>query len=191
MEKTKENNSLLRAFLEERQLSQRGLAEKCGISRGRLQRLENGQFETATYQELKQIAQALGISVQEIFRVPVPEGPPNGVHLRRHGEDALQYEGRGGGHRIFSLMSPREDFFIGKLFLSPQNRIPADETPRARTVFLQALIGTLHVELNGKTYQVQEGDRLVFDGPTPYVLINPSLREQISLLITSPAFPFG
>lgn len=48
-------------------MTQENLAEKAGVSRGTIVRLEKGSAETTTTETLSKIADALGRKVSEIF----------------------------------------------------------------------------------------------------------------------------
>lgn len=48
-------------------MTQEELAEKSGISRGTISALENGTERTTTSKTLVKLAQALGVSVDQIF----------------------------------------------------------------------------------------------------------------------------
>jgi len=179
--------SLLRSLRVGRGLSQRKLAEKAGISRGRLYRLEAGGFDTATYEELLRISEALGVGVEELLRA---SGSSNGALQNGHQRDLFHLEGKRGQFRIVSLIPPRADLFVGKLILSANGELSSSEVPAARTVFLQALMGYLRVVVDGKNHELREGEHLSLSGHASYTILNPSVREQVSLLITSPAPAF-
>lgn len=178
--------SLLRSLRHEKGFSQRKLAEKARISRGRLHRLEAGSFETATYDELLRIAQALEMNVEELFRIPgASKIPSNGAS-----RDRLHYEGKQGNFRIVSLITPRPELFVGKLILNACEDIASSELPAARTFFLQALMGNVRLRVDGKQIHIPEGDHFTFSGTAPFIIQNPTIREHVSLLITSPALNF-
>lgn len=179
---------VLRFLRQEKGLSQRRLAEKTGISRGRLYRLEAGGFDTATYEELHRIAAVLEIGVEEIFR---SNGLSHGSASNGHGSrDLLQWREKQGKFRIALLLPPRPDLFVGKLILAAGESLSSVEIPATRTVFLQALMGPLRLVLDRKDQELGEGEHLSFSGYASYTILNPSVREQISLLIISPS-PWG
>lgn len=57
----------IREIREMRGMSQSELAEKTGITRATIWRLETGEEETTTTKTLLKIAEALGVSVGELF----------------------------------------------------------------------------------------------------------------------------
>lgn len=57
----------IKEIREERGISQSKLAELTGITRTTLWRLENGEEETTTTKTLLKIANALGVTISELF----------------------------------------------------------------------------------------------------------------------------
>lgn len=178
--------SPLRRIREKQGVSQRVLAEKCGISRGRLRRLEGREFDHVTYAELKRISGTLGVEPSEIFFRS--ERLSYDFYLGKKGEEASQWDAASVGYRIVSLVPARKDLFIGKLFVLPKKHLSAAHTPRAGTIFLEMVLGKFRLELAGESYEIEEGDRLLFHGDVPYTLENPLLRDSEALLFTLPAF---
>lgn len=167
-------------------LSQRQLSEKSGISRGRIRKLEGKSFEEMTLRELGKISEALGKDLKGL--IEQNRDFPDGVSVSRAGEVPFELNVANGGCRIASLTLPRDDFFIGKLFLGGRKILGGNEAPRAKTLFLQVLLGTLKIEAGQDLFELKEGDRLLFPGNSNYVIRNPLARESVSFFITLPAF---
>lgn len=179
--------SFLQGLREGRGLSQRALAEKSGISRTRLRRLEGPEFHLATYGELLGLSEALGVGISELFQRE-SASPSTRVHFGKAGEQAFQLNTLRQGCRILSLHPPRPELFTGKLFVLPKRYLPPAILPRVRTVFIQMLLGALKVEVAGEAYSLEPGDHLIFPGLAPYTLENPYLREAVAFLVTTPGF---
>ncbi len=177
--------SPLRRFREKQGTSQRKLAEESGISRGRLRRLEGPDFEQATFDELRRISAALGVEVEKLFEGILPD---NRACLRKSGNAAFEMDYPDLGFKIVSFLPPRDNFFIGKLFIRQRRRLLADQTPRAKTIFIQTLLGSVKVEAKGSLYEIAEGDSLFFPGDLPYALENPIRRDSVVLFFTLPSF---
>lgn len=181
-----EQPSLLRKMREKQGVSQRMLAEKCGISRGRLRRLEGKEFDQVTYAELRRISEALGVEPGEIFFGD--EALAYDFHLGRKGESSFQWDAESVGYKILSLIPVRKDLFVGKLFVSGKKCLSSMHAPRAGVVFLQMLLGKFRIQVAGESHEIGEGDRLLFRGNVPYRIENPLLRDSEALLLTLPAF---
>jgi putative transcriptional regulator len=74
----------LRWWRRARGLTQEGLAERSGISRETISRIETGRHQEPEVLTLVKLAEALDVSVWELFFVPdtTPEGARSGVPLR-------------------------------------------------------------------------------------------------------------
>ena len=178
--------SPLRKMREKEGVSQRVLAEKCEISRGRLRRLEGKEFDHVTYGELKRISDALGVEPGEMFFGA--DALTYDFYLGRKGESAFQWDAPGVGYKITSLTPTRKDLFVGRLFVSAKRRLSSAHTPRAGTIFLEMLLGKLRLELAAESYEIEEGDHLLFRGNVGYSIENPLLRDSEAFLLTLPAF---
>lgn len=182
--------SIVRRLRDRKGVSQRTLSERTGISRGRLRRLEGEGFEKVTYAEIKRIARVLGVEAARIvgFEDALASTPSVG----RAGETTFQFEADSKGYKLAAFFPPHEGVFIGKLFVLPKRQLGGLETPRAGTIFLQMLLGTLRLEIEGEAYEIREGDHLRFRGDLPYTLENPLLRDSVAFLLTLPdKVPFG
>ncbi len=180
-----EGTSPLPRIREKQGMSQRVLAEKCGISRGRLRRLEGKEFDHITYAELRRISETLGVETGEIF---FGSGATYDFYLGRKGQSALQWDVPSVGYRVISFVPVQKNLFVGKLFVSAKKRLSSAHTPRAGTIFLQMLLGKFRIQMAGESYEIEEGDHLLFRGSVPYTIENPLLRDSEALLLTLPAF---
>ena len=178
--------SFLQRLREKRGMSQRTLAEKAGISRGRLRRLEGAGFEEATYAELKRISEVLATRVEEMLQEN--EGVVNQVSFSRAGETAFQMNALSSGYRMDSFFAARSDFFGGKIFVGAKKVLLPGQLPQAKIIFLQVVLGVIKVEREGEKYELHEGDRIVLSGDLPYRLENPLFRDSVAFLITVPSF---
>jgi len=183
-EKAKNRSTVLGELRRRQTISQRTFAERSGISRGRLRRLEGGQFEQATLEEFKRMAFALGLEPAELLTAT--DSPHGGSLLSKAGETSFQIGEASTGLRIRSFFLPQRDIFAGKMFISSQCTVPSGKTPRCKLMFLQLLLGKLKVITSSQTQELREGDCLLFLSPIPYSLKNPLRREAVTLLVTVP-----
>ena len=174
----------LQNLREERGISQRRLAHAVGISRGRLRRLEDGEIESITYRELKEICLALGLKPEDFFQPDALDGSQ--PVLRRAGESAFKIKVSGAGYELLSLLPSSEDLFAGKIFVLPKKKLSPKETPQAKKIYITTLVGLFRIEVAGKAYELHPGDSLLFDGSGPYSLENPTLRESAAFFVTVP-----
>jgi len=181
-ERSKGTISPIRRLREKSRLSQRELAEKCGVSRGRLRRLEGEEFNSATYGELKRIAEVLDVEIRELFEESTPFA--NGAFLKKAAQTAFQFERPEAGYKIAAYLPAGQDLFVGKLFVSPKRRVLTPDLPRGGTVFIQTLLGSFRVTARDETHEMGEGDVLFLTGGSPYSLENSALRESVAYLFS-------
>ena len=177
------DGSMLRKLRQRHGLSQRTLSEKSKISRGRLRRLETGNLEGATFAELKELAQALGIEVDDFF--PERGEPVSRLKVCRAGKYAYELTGTREGYRLLSFFSQKEETFIGKLFVSGKNVFPPAARHHLCPVFLQVLLGTVLVRKGRESCELREGDSVLFRGKGLWSLESSRQREAVVLFVAS------
>lgn len=180
---------ILKELRESRGISQRVLAEKSGISRGRLRRLEGELFQQATYEELRRISNALGVRLDELLQGADLE--EEGLRIAKSGQIAFQVNAPGAGYQITSFFPASPRLFTGKLFVGPRKRISEKQSPRAETLFLQMLLGSLRLSIRSRVCEIHEGDCILFQAETPYTIENPHLRDAVALILSVPSFRLG
>ena len=168
-------------------ISQRELACKAQISRGRLKRLEKEGFEDISIAELRRISQVLNERLETFFEVSPSESyGPGGV--TKSNEFPFVIQAKRLGFKISSYTIPVKDFFIGKIFLAPGKVLEGERFAPCSWIFLQTLLGMLKIELPGKVFEVSEGHHLLFRTGPGLCLKTPRGRESVALLFASPSF---
>lgn len=180
------DSAVLRILREKHGMSQRTLAEKSGISRGRLRSLESGGFERATFRELRKITEIIGIELREIFQAGDPsfEAPC----ICKQGRTMFELDAKTLGYKITAFAPPAPDLFTGRLCVFPKKKMSGVHAPHAKKIFIQIILGRLSIDLGKEKYELSEGDTLFFPGDSAYEIENPLLRDSIAFLITTPAF---
>lgn len=180
-----QRGSVLKEFRRKQGLSQRELAERSGISRGRLRRLEEETFDRVTQRELRALSEALGVEMGTLTHKE--QAFTKGPFLGRAGEIRFELKEVRQGYRFASLTAPRKDFFWGKLFLAGKKSLGPAQAPRAASVLIQTLLGRFLIEVAGERYEIQEGDHLLFAGQAGYTIENLLNRESVGLVLMVPA----
>jgi len=157
----------LRAYRTERGLTIAQLADRSGISKGMLSKLEN-RHASASLSTLARLADSLAVPVTAFFRgleeeheaYFVPAG--KGIEIRSAtGPDGRVYEllgeTRGPNKRIepvrVRLTEPIEPFPLYQ---------------HAGTEFLYVLEGSMEYGYGNARYKVEPGDSLIFEGEVPH-----------------------
>lgn len=168
----------IRLMREQRQLSQRALADASGISRNTLSLIERGQT-SPTVSTLKNIAQALGVDINAFF-TPVNETrvvftkADQRPHLQLS-QGVLSDLGLG---MIEQMVTPLT------LQLEPGARSGPPLSHDGQD-FILCLRGELLYKVNGLAYLMEPGDSLLFDGRLPHRFHNTGLETAEILIILS------
>ena len=171
-----DNNQPLGAYLGStiRQLrSRHGLtiadvADRAGISRGMLSKIENAQTATSL-DTLVQIANALGVTLSHLFsQFGKPRG---GAQLVKNGEGMeVVRRGTRNGHTYQLLaydQGPKKTFEPFLISLEdPGEEFSAFE--HAGTEFIHMLEGKLEYRVGEDVYLLEAGDSLTFRGEIPH-----------------------
>jgi len=144
------------------------VADRAGISRGMLSKIENAQTATSL-DSLHRLAQALGVSLSTLFRnYDVPEGS---AQLVKNGEGMeVVRRGTKRGHTYHLLAHEQGPTKLFEPFLitidSPDATFPVFEHPG--TEFLYMLEGRMEYRHGKHTYLLTPGDALSFRGEVPH-----------------------
>lgn len=144
------------------------VADRAGISRGMLSKIENAQTATSL-DSLHRLAQALGVSLSALFRnYDVPEGS---AQLVKSGEGMeVVRRGTRRGHTYHLLAHEQGPTKLFEPFLitidAPDATFPVFEHPG--TEFLYMLEGRMEYRHGQHTYLLTPGDALTFRGEVPH-----------------------
>lgn len=181
------NGSFLRQLRKEKGLSQRDLAERCGIPRTSLQRMEEMPWQAITWGELELLSKGLGLKAEEIFHRFNGFGK-NGL-VRLDEKNPCFILNFGEGIQYASDLHHPQECFIGTLTLSPQKTLPKEDTPRGGLIYFKIQQGLFTITQAGKTHVFKPGERFYLKEPQPYELYNPHQFEKlVASLVTLPSF---
>jgi transcriptional regulator with XRE-family HTH domain len=168
------------------------VADRAGISRGMLSKIENAQTATSL-DSLNRLAQALGVSLSALFRnYDVPEGS---AQLVKSGEGMeVVRRGTRRGHTYHLLAYDQGPTKLFEPFLitidSPDATFPVFEHPG--TEFLYMLEGRMEYRHGQHTYLMTPGDALTFRGEVPHgpeKLIELPIRFLATIVYPGPVEP--
>lgn len=168
----------IRVLRDQRRLSQQALAEASGISRNTLSLIERGQT-SPTVSTLKVLARALSVDINAFFqpvdeaRIVFTKADQRPRLLLDHGE--LADLGLG---MLDQLVTPL------LLQLDPGARSGPALTHDGQD-FIYCLSGEIHYSVNGRSYILEPGDSLFFDGGLPHRFSNTGTEVANVLIILS------
>lgn len=159
---------MVRALRQRDHLTIADVAGQAGISGGMLSKIENGQA-AMSLETLAHLAQALGVSISQIFRDY--ELPTGGAQLVKASQ-GMQVVRRGTkrGHTYHLLAydkGPRKSFEPFLVTMDDASEVfPSFEHPG--TEFLYLLKGKIEYRHGKQTYVMEPGDALTFRGDVPH-----------------------
>jgi transcriptional regulator with XRE-family HTH domain len=143
------------------------VAQRAGISKSMLSKIENGQ--TSSLDTLQRLSEALGVELSKLFqRFETPEG--GAQHVKRG--EGLEVVRRGTRvrhtyHLLAAERGPRRHFEPFLVTLTDKSEIfPRFEHPG--TEFIYLLEGKILYRHGKETYPLSPGDALTFRGDVPH-----------------------
>lgn len=144
------------------------VADKAGISRGMLSRIENAQTATSL-DTLERLANALGVPISSLFRdYDMPRGNAQLVKKDEAMEVVRRGSKRGHTYHLLSYdQGPVKLFDPFLITIDEESEIfPSFEHPG--TEFIYMLSGKIEYRHGDSTYVLSPGDSLTFRGEIPH-----------------------
>jgi len=171
----------LRALRRFRRCTLRTIAERSGLSESFLSQVERGR-SSASIASLRRIADALGVSIADLFE---PEGLPGPRVLRRDERPALSFGIL--GRKL--LLTPRPlhhlEVFMGELEVGGSTGAQPYAHGDSEELFV-VLSGTVQLELGGELFELESGDSIDYRSSTPHRVSNLGDELAVVMWIISP-----
>ncbi len=157
----------LRAIRRMRRCTLRTVAERSGLSEGFLSQVERGR-SNASIASLRRIADALGVSVSDLFE---PDGPPRPRVLRRDDRPALTFGVL--GRKLLLTPKPLHhlEVFVGELGRGGSTGPEPYAHGDSEELFV-VLSGSVELELGGELHRLEHGDSIDYRSSTPHRIVN-------------------
>jgi mannose-6-phosphate isomerase-like protein (cupin superfamily)/DNA-binding Xre family transcriptional regulator len=157
----------LRAIRALRRCTLRTVAERSGLSESFLSQVERGR-SNASIASLRRIADALGVSVSDLFE---PTGPPRPRVLRREDRPALTFGVL--GRKLLLTPKPLHhlEVFVGELAPGGSTGTEPYAHGDSEELFV-VLQGTVQLELGGELHELEQGDSIDYRSSTPHRISN-------------------
>jgi transcriptional regulator with XRE-family HTH domain len=157
----------LREIRRQRRATLKTVAERSGLSESFLSQVERGR-SNASIASLRRIADALGVSVADLFE---PAGPPRPRVLRRDDRPALTFGVL--GRKLLLTPKPLQNLevFVGEL--DPGGSTGTEPYTHGDSEELCVVLsGTVELELGGEIHELDEGDSIDYRSSTPHRISN-------------------
>jgi len=157
----------LRELRRRRRATLRTVAERSGLSESFLSQVERGR-SNASIASLRRIADALGVSVADLFE---PTGPPRPRVVRRDDRPTLTFGVLGRKHLLTPKPLQNLEVFVGEL--DPGGSTGAEPYTHGDSEELCVVLsGSVELELDGETYELEEGDSIDYRSSMPHRISN-------------------
>ena len=157
------------------------VAARSGLSESFLSQVERGR-SNASIASLKRIADALGVTMADLFE---PDGVPGPRVLRRDERPALQFGIL--GRKL--LLTPRPlhhlEVFAGELEVGGSTGPEPYAHGDSEELFV-VLSGTVQLEVGGEHFELERGDSIDYRSSTPHRVANTGETTAEVLWIVSP-----
>jgi transcriptional regulator with XRE-family HTH domain len=160
------------------------IADRAGVSESFLSQVERGRA-SASIASLRRIANALGVSVADLFE---PDGPPRPRVLRRDERPSLAFGIL--GRKL--LLTPRPlshlEVFVGEL--DPGGSTGAEPYAHGDSEELFVVIaGTVQLELGGDVHELEAGDSIDYRSSMTHRVTNVGEeRAEVMWIISPPSY---
>jgi transcriptional regulator with XRE-family HTH domain len=171
----------LRRMRQARGLTAVELAQRARVTSGFISQLEYSQT-VPSLQTLERIAAVLGVALTYFFLEESLE--PQVVRQRERQTIHLGHDGS-----CLSLLSPRSSRHLELALLELPPGAVSWSTARSHAGQQCHLVvqGTVRADYGDKTYRLEEGDSILWEGTLPYRLENMGTNEARLLIATAPA----
>jgi len=174
----------LRALRRSRRATLRTVAERSGLSESFLSQVERGR-SSASIESLRRVADALGVSMADLFE---PGGLPGPRVLRRDERPALSFGVL--GKKL--LLTPRPlhhlEVFAGELEVGGSTGTEPYAHGDSEELFV-VLSGTVQLELGGELFELERGDSIDYRSSTPHRISNTGQDlAEVMWIISPPSY---
>jgi len=174
----------LRSIRHHRRCTLRTVAERSGLSESFLSQVERGR-SNASIASLRRIADALGVSVSDLFE---PAGPPRPRVLRRDDRPALTFGVL--GRKLLLTPKPLQhlEVFVGELDVGGSTGTEPYAHGDSEELFV-VLVGTVELELGGELHELERGDSIDYRSSTPHRITNVGEElAEVMWIISPPSY---
>jgi transcriptional regulator with XRE-family HTH domain len=174
----------LRRLRRSRRATLRTVAERSGLSESFLSQVERGR-SSASIESLRRVADALGVSMADLFE---PDGLPGPRVLRRDERPALSFGVL--GKKL--LLTPRPlhqlEVFAGELEVGGSTGAEPYAHGDSEELFV-VLSGTVQLELGGELFELEPGDSIDYRSSTPHRVSNTGQDlAEVMWIISPPSY---
>jgi len=167
-------------------LTQRDFAIKALMDVRTVNAIETGRIKNPSYDRLLDLTTALGMTLRDFFGLVEADLTNRWVLGTQQGEFTISFSRQ--KCKVVSYVPEGTDFFVGKMIVEGRTKIDSSTLAFPGHVFIQVVLGKIHMHLEDKEEILKEGQTVLFDGRLKYAIHNPLIRAATLSIVTSPSF---
>jgi transcriptional regulator with XRE-family HTH domain len=174
----------LRELRRFRRATLRTVADRSGLSESFLSQVERGR-SSASIASFRKIADALGVSMADLFE---PGGPPGPRVLRRDERPALSFGIL--GRKLLLTPKPLHhlEVFAGELEVGGSTGEQPYAHGDSEELFV-VISGSVQLELGGELFELEQGDSIDYRSSTPHRVTNTGQElAEVMWIISPPSY---
>ena len=174
----------LRELRRFRRATLRTIADRSGLSESFLSQVERGR-SSASIASLRRIADALGVSMADLFE---PDGPPGPRVLKRENRPSLSFGVL--GRKLLLTPKPLNhlEVFAGELEVGGSTGEQPYAHGDSEELFV-VISGSVQLELGGERFELENGDSIDYRSSTPHRVTNTGQElAEVMWIISPPSY---
>jgi transcriptional regulator with XRE-family HTH domain len=174
----------LRELRRFRRATLRTIADRSGLSESFLSQVERGR-SSASIASLRKIAEALGVSMADLFE---PDGPPGPRVLKRQNRPSLSFGIL--GRKLLLTPKPLHhlEVFAGELEVGGSTGEQPYAHGDSEELFV-VISGSVQLELGGELFELESGDSIDYRSSTPHRVTNTGQElAEVMWIISPPSY---
>lgn len=161
----------------ERGWALRELGERCGLSANAISLMERGE-NSPTVSSLRRLAEALKVPITEFFQ---EEHDKNCVFVKQG--EGIRIQNADVELESLGFGLPHQQLEPFRMTVDPRTKTANGSIHHPGQEFVYCVSGTIDYQVGEETYQLEEGDTLLFNASTPHAWSNDSSEPAVILLV--------
>jgi transcriptional regulator with XRE-family HTH domain len=162
------------------------LAEKSGVQIATLSRMEN-QKMTGTLESHMQIAKALEVDLTELYKDVAIQASENRIEVQKKDTqaDVFNYSDKSSYEILTSKILTKKMMPV-LLKIEPGGATNKEQNNAGSEKFIFVLDGQVEIDINAKSYHLDQGNTLYFDSSLPHIFKNNGKHIVKLICVTTP-----
>jgi transcriptional regulator with XRE-family HTH domain len=176
----------LRNLRKTRDLTLDDIAQKCGVGKATLSRIEN-DITPGTLRTHMKICEALNINLRDLYEGISVSGEEIFATSEKTTDETeiFSYDERAKSV-ILTKNAQKKNMLAQLLILEPRGKTHIEQNAYGTEKFVFCIDGQLRIDIDKKPYQLKKGTSLYFTSSLPHCFINIGKSRAKCIVVTSP-----